>query len=61
MEEIERISSELQQLSTDLNDLAMSLLSSAIRDGASARPPEEKRVSQARRSVDKAIQQLRSY
>lgn len=60
MEEIERITSELEQLSSDLNDLAMSLLSTAIRDGATSRPPEEKKVSQARRSVDKAVQQLRA-
>ena len=61
MEEIERIASELEQLSSDLNDLAMSLLSAAIRDGATSRPTEEKKVSQARRSVDKALQQLRAF
>lgn len=60
MEEIERITSELERISSDLNDVAMSLLSAAIREGADSRPPEEKKVSQARRAIDKALQNLRS-
>ncbi|MFY8239299.1 MAG: hypothetical protein ACOVK5_08665 [Ilumatobacteraceae bacterium] len=61
MEEIERITAELEQLSSDLNDAAMSILTEAIREGATSRPPEEKKVSQARRSVEKAIQHLRGF
>ncbi len=61
MEEIERIAAELEQLSSDLNDAAMSILTEAIREGATSRPPEEKKVSQARRSVEKAIQHLRGF
>jgi hypothetical protein len=38
----------------------MSLLTGAIRDGEKERPPLEKKVSQARRSVDKALFILRS-
>ena len=61
MEEIERITAELEQLSSDLNDVAMSILAEAIREGATSRPPEEKKVSQARRAVEKAIQHLRGF
>ena len=60
MEEIERITAELEQLSSDLNDVAMSLLSEAIHEGAQSRPPEEKKVTQARRAIEKATQHLRS-
>ena len=61
MEEIERITAELEQLSSDLNDVAMAILSEAIRERATCRPPDEKKVSQARRSVEKAIQHLRGF
>ncbi len=61
MEEIERITAELEQLSSDLNDVAMAILSEAIRERATSRPPDEKKVSQARRSVEKAIQHLRGF
>jgi hypothetical protein len=61
VEEIERITAELEQLSSDLNDAAMSILSEAIREGATSRPAEEKKISQARRSVEKAIQHLRGF
>ncbi|CAB4592393.1 unannotated protein [freshwater metagenome] len=59
MDEIERIASELEQLSLDLNDVAMSLLAEAIRDKTGERPLTEKSVSQARRAVEKALHHLR--
>ena len=59
MNEIERIASELTQLSHDLNDVAMSLLSEALRERTGERPALEKSVSQARRAVEKAIHHLR--
>ena len=60
MEELERITAELEQLSNDLSDVAMSLLAEAIREGAESRPPEEKKITQARRAIEKAAQHLRS-
>ncbi|MEY3805744.1 MAG: hypothetical protein RIR69_556 [Actinomycetota bacterium] len=60
MNEVERIIDQLRAISEDLTDLSMQILSDAIADGATSRPKEEKAVSQARRSVDKAISQLLS-
>lgn len=59
MNELDRLVGELETLHEALNDLAMSLLSEAIDNGETSRPAAEKRVSQARRSVAKAIEQLR--
>jgi hypothetical protein len=60
MSDIEDIISDLERVSEALNDAAMSLITSAIRQGENERPPLEKKVSQARRSVDKALFILRS-
>jgi hypothetical protein len=59
MERIEEIVMELERIAEELNDVAMALLAEAIASGAGERPALEKRVSQARRTVDKAVQQLR--
>lgn len=59
MDEIERLMNELEGIHDALNDLSMSLLSGAISDGASVRPETEKKVSQARRAVAKAVEHLR--
>lgn len=59
MDRIDEIVAELERLSGELNDVAMALLAEAIDAGASERPPLEKAVSQARRTVDKAVHQLR--
>ena len=60
MSDIEEIISDLEKASEALNDAAMSLISEAIRNGEKDRPPLEKKVSQARRAVDKALFILRS-
>jgi hypothetical protein len=60
MRDIEEIISDLGRVSEALNDAAMSLISEAIRNGEKERPPLEKKLSQARRSVDKALYTLRS-
>ena len=60
MSDLEDIISDLERVSEALNDAAMSLITSAIRQGEKERPPLEKKVSQARRSVDKALFILRS-
>jgi len=57
--DIEEIISDLEKASEALNDAAMSLITEAIRNGEKERPPLEKKVSQARRSVDKALFILR--
>jgi DNA-binding FrmR family transcriptional regulator len=59
METVDDIISQLESISDSLNDCAMSLLAEAIREGHSERPPMEKKISQARRAVEKALQHLR--
>jgi exonuclease VII small subunit len=59
MEQIEEIINELETISERLNDAAMVALRDAIERGETARPPIEKRISQARRAIDKAAQHLR--
>lgn len=58
-DEIESLVERLESVSLELNDLAMTLVSAAIEAGSGERPETEKRVSRARRTVDRAIQQLR--
>lgn len=58
MHQIDTITDKLTLIAEELNDLAMSLLSEAIADGVKERPILEKKVSQARRTVEKAIHQL---
>ena len=60
MSDIEEIISDLERVSEALNDAAMSLITEAIRNGEKDRTPLEKKVSQARRSVDKALYILRA-
>ena len=60
MSDIEEIISDLERASEALNDAAMSLITEAIRNGEKDRPLLEKKVSQARRSVDKALYILRA-
>jgi hypothetical protein len=58
MDELEHLKSQLETISEQLNDVAMTILSEAIENGENQRPDSEKKVSQARRAVDKAIQHL---
>lgn len=58
MDAIDNIVEKLTSISEELNDLAMSILSEAITEGQRVRPDTEKKVSQARRAVDKAIHHL---
>ena len=60
MNDIEIIISDLERASEALNDAAMSLITEAIRNGEKERPALEKKVSQARRAVDKALHILRA-
>ncbi len=59
MDDLESIISQLEGISERLNDVAMSVISDAIEQGETTRPALEKRVSQARRAVDKAVMHLK--
>lgn len=59
MDDVESIISQLEGISERLNDVAMSLISDAIEQGETTRPALEKRISQARRAVDKAVMHLK--
>jgi ElaB/YqjD/DUF883 family membrane-anchored ribosome-binding protein len=59
VDDIELITSQLEDIAERLNDVAMSIISEAIENGETSRPPIEKRVSQARRAVEKAVQHLK--
>lgn len=58
MSDIDDIRSQLEALSEQLNDAAMRILSDAIESGQTNRPDAEKKVSQARRAVEKALHHL---
>lgn len=51
----EHIRTQLEHIAEQLDDLAMSVLRDAVEDGATSRPEEEKKLTRARRSVEKAI------
>ena len=51
----EHIRQQLQQIAEQLDDLAMSVLRDAVEEGATTRPEEERKLTRARRSVEKAI------
>lgn len=57
-DEVARITALLEDAAASLGDLAMSVLQEALQSGAGERPELEKRVSQARRAVEKALQHL---
>ena len=58
MNRIDEIKQQLENISEMLNDAAMQMLSEAIESGSGQRPDAEKKVSQARRAVDKARHHL---
>ena len=51
----EHIRQQLEHIAEQLDDLAMSVLRDAVDEGATSRPEEEKKLTRARRSVEKAI------
>ncbi len=57
--ELEEIKSKLEQISDELADLAIHRLHQSIDAGGKERPLDEKRFTQARRAVEKAISVLR--
>ncbi|MFZ4584467.1 MAG: hypothetical protein ACOYNI_04490 [Acidimicrobiia bacterium] len=59
MSDYEAIIEKLQAIEEELRDLALERLQDAVRQGAD-HSAEEKRVSKARRAIEKAIRDLTS-
>lgn len=57
--ELDRIADQLESINEELADLAMSALREALADGGTQRPDIERRITRARRSVEKATLLLR--
>ena len=57
--EFEDIRSRLEAIAEELGDLAISRLRQSIDAGGTERPVDEKRLTQTRRAVEKAINILR--
>ena len=49
----------LESIAADLDELAFDRLREAVADGEVARPPEDKKLMQARRAIEKAAAVLR--
>ncbi|MEM9033948.1 MAG: hypothetical protein AAGA99_20360 [Actinomycetota bacterium] len=58
--ELDRIADQLESINEELADLAMSALRDALEDGGTKRPDIERRITRARRSVEKATHLLRA-
>ena len=55
----DELAERLDAIAEELSDLALDVLRQAVERGDAARPAEEKRLSQARRAVEKAAHLLR--
>ena len=49
----------LESIAADLDEVAFDKLREAVADGEVTRPPEDKKLMQARRAIDKAAAVLR--
>jgi len=58
MVDVSHIMMRLEAIADELGEMTMNILTQAIQDGQTSRPQQEKSLSQARRSVEKALQQL---
>ena len=56
----DELADRLDAIAEELSDLALDSLRAALERGDSSRPAEEKRLTQARRAVEKAAHLLRS-
>jgi hypothetical protein len=56
----DELADRLDAIAEELSDLALDVLRQAVDRGDAARPAEEKRLSQARRAVEKAAHLLRA-
>jgi hypothetical protein len=57
--DLERLADRLDEIGEELADLAMAALRRALDEGEDARPATERRITRARRSVEKAASLLR--
>ncbi|PIE31773.1 MAG: hypothetical protein CSA55_04940 [Ilumatobacter coccineus] len=57
---IEELADRVEMLAADLDDLMFDRLSEAVADGSTTRPVADKRLTQARRALEKAHQILRT-
>lgn len=57
-DDIARAITDLDRVAANLTDISMRILSDAIEAGSTERPAMDKRVTQARRAVEKAIRAL---
>jgi transketolase C-terminal domain/subunit len=57
--DLDAIADRLEAIAEELADLAIDRLKAAVVDGERVRPADEKRITQARRAVDKAVHVLR--
>ncbi len=58
MADIDDLRSRLEGIAEELADLAISLLRTAVEEGAATRPELERRVTRARNAVEKAVHLL---
>ena len=60
MSRYDELAARLRGIAGELDDVALDVLTEAVADGATARPPEDKTLTQARRAVEKAATLLES-
>lgn len=60
MSEFAELAARLRDIADQLDDVALDVLNRAVADGATARPAEDKTLTQARRAVEKAATLLES-
>ncbi len=57
--EFDNLIERLESVAADLDELAFDRLREAVADGEVTRPPDDKRLMQARRAIEKAAGVLR--
>ncbi len=60
MSQVASLAARLHDIAGELDDAALDVLNRAVADGATARPTEDKSLTQARRAVEKAATLLES-
>ena len=60
MSQVANLAARLRDIAAELDDAALDVLNRAVADGATARPTEDKSLTQARRAVEKAASLLES-
>lgn len=60
MSRLDELADQLDTIVEELDDLAFAALRAAVADGASERPIADKRITQARRAVQRAAHLVRA-